>query len=152
MRHPIRTLALAALIAVPGSVAAVLVPTTAAHAWTHCGTPQAEDDCPPTTTTTVPEEPTTTTTVPEETTTTTAPVVIPPPVVVTHNPCEDNGSCDHEAVPTAPAVPTSVPTEFGVTGSHTLRDAGIALAAITLGFALLLSPYGRKLRTNRFGR
>jgi hypothetical protein len=192
MRHPIRTFAVAVLVALPGSVLAMTVPAhaanwsedkvtichatppdTAANGWqeitvdldglnghgdhpadiipeTEYNDAQGdqsilENHC------VQPEEPTTTTTTTlpphtceqletcPPTTTTTVPVVV-------------------SSVPTPPSPPQAVPVaSLARTGaSHAMRDAGIALAAITLGFALLASPRARRwvrpTRTDRFGR
>jgi hypothetical protein len=102
-----------------GSVTAVFATSQGAGAWTHCGTPLAEADCPstsvPKTTTTVAK---TTTTLPKTTTTTLPPppssttsttIAATPPAVAVSPP-----SSEAPAAPDQPLMPPeSPPTQEG---------------------------------------
>lgn len=123
------------LIALGGLVAAFAILGYAAppaHAWTHCGTPQAEPDCPKTTTTTssttsTTEAPTTTTTAAPATTTTSI-FQIGDAISTVHR----GGGAGPEL---AARKATPNPAQLPRTGAATYVIVILALACITLGAA-----------------
>jgi len=138
---------LAALIITTAGLVVAVAP--AAHAWSNCGTPQAESDCPSTTTTSSTTSSTTSTTKPEtvkpvsptSTIAVTTTTVAPPKAVV----LGESGSAP--TTPTAPAAGAALPastTQLPFTGGIPWVGLIAGSVLVVMGLGLVTIGYRRR--------